>query len=443
MGYRFDGDLFDRYWTCHFVQSLPHSPASALHYPEQPVTINEEQEGEEKEDEEQEDEVTDDAKALFGSYESTREKFKQWWQRKILELLLTHRILMRHDYESKNIINEVERVLKRCKKASSDVEKTNELKLTASGSWDLGNQCKEILQDVSEDLKSTFEKLEEWNDRETKRGEEKPRWTQNDEKKYRKRIRELQTLIEKDQRRLRKLGSEVEKVQRGIETQEKQLIEERERKRADQEREAAQRDRERALREEQADRNIRWFTYVTIVFAPLSFAEGFYSMSAAPAHSLIVSPVKFCFAALAITVAIILLTIRIMPLLNRWKNEILEKKVVEKEVPEKEDDKTSWDNAMLSILRFLVNSLLYPMDVWRATSSRMTALAFSMGVIVDLIITPIFIIHWLVSLITLNFRDLYYSLNIIAEPKEEENPRSGPGRCRCWFRDTNRRGFQN
>ncbi|KUI72183.1 hypothetical protein VM1G_08060 [Cytospora mali] len=52
--------------------------------------------------------------------------------------------------------------------------------------------------------------------------------------------------------------------------------------------------------------NIRYFTYVTVIFLPLGFASSFYSMSGAPDHSLMISLVEFAIAAFAVTVILLL-----------------------------------------------------------------------------------------------------------------------------------------
>jgi hypothetical protein len=51
--------------------------------------------------------------------------------------------------------------------------------------------------------------------------------------------------------------------------------------------------------------NIRYFTYVTVIFLPLGFASSFYSMGGPPAHDLIIALVEFSVAALAVTVVLL------------------------------------------------------------------------------------------------------------------------------------------
>ncbi|KAL1849430.1 hypothetical protein Daus18300_013254 [Diaporthe australafricana] len=371
MGYRFDGDLFDRYWTCHLVESerctqtIPHDHDILR--------------------------SSEDIESVFKSYNKSREHFKQWWQRKILELLLTHRMLTKQIDESKKIFNKMEWILQSIEKISLSVGTRHEVIPTASDIWGLGEHRKELLQDLSDDLESTLGTLEGWNDREWKRGQETPRWTPHDEKKYRKRIKELQISLEQDQRRLWKLFPEVTRLQKRFEVRSKQFNEERE--------------RQRVQREALSDRNVRWFTYVTIVFAPLSFAEGFYSMGGAPEYGLIISLVKFCFAALAVTVAVILLTIAVMPDFKEWL-KILE--VWKINLVENEDGKRQrqpWDKLVLSVLDLLVIYLLYPRDVLKAKRSGSTTMGLTMGLILDLILAPVFVLYWLASFLALNLGD--------------------------------------
>ena len=145
MGYRFDGDMFNRYWTCHFVESERRTRANpCVHSMPSP----------------------EDLESVFESYTEGKEQFKQWWERKILELLLAHRMLRKQIVEGKKTIDRVTQIVEKFETSGPSVGTKYEVKITAAGIWELGKNCKDRLQQVADDIKSTSETMEEWNLRE-------------------------------------------------------------------------------------------------------------------------------------------------------------------------------------------------------------------------------------------------------------------------------------
>lgn len=148
MAFRFDGDFFDRYWTCHFID---HRPSGKL------------QSGRDHWIYQEEDEDLD----------------KQWTQRKVLELYFLHKILENIAVESIRFPEKVRSYLN---------IKQGSLALTSPSS--IKNPMNElqqfeiVLQLMEEDLAANLATLsEKWDHREADRGQEKPRWAPNDEKK--------------------------------------------------------------------------------------------------------------------------------------------------------------------------------------------------------------------------------------------------------------------
>ncbi|KAF3768201.1 hypothetical protein M406DRAFT_349693 [Cryphonectria parasitica EP155] len=137
ISFRFDGDFFDRYWTCHFIEHVPGEEDSDQDLPFPP--------GSEKE-------------LDSSDRSSNNNEQKKWWQRRVLEPYLLNRALDKIAHASCLFLDE---------------------------------QFEHALQSMEDDLTSTLSTVQKWNSREKDRGEENPRWTRNDEKKYRAAIKKL------------------------------------------------------------------------------------------------------------------------------------------------------------------------------------------------------------------------------------------------------------
>lgn len=248
VGFRFDGDIFDRYWTCHFIEHIPSS------YPFRGRTLP------------------------FTSPD--RHTDKQWRQRKVLELHLLDRILATILDSSRKILDQIAKELGVNVTLSSSVLNSD----IYLSSKDDSQKFEQLLQIMDDDITSVLHTLQKWSTREKDRGEEKPRWTRNDERKYRGIINKLQGSTERHIRDLEIRRDNVRKLKETLTTR----------------REKARQDLEFHWNE-----NIRYFTYVTVIFLPLGFASSFYSMGGPPAHDLIIALVEFSVAALAVTVVLL------------------------------------------------------------------------------------------------------------------------------------------
>lgn len=153
-------------------------------------------------------------------------------------------------------------------------------------------QFEKILELVEEDLTANLSTLrEKWNRRETDRGAEKPRWTANDEKKYRANINKLGIELERATGKLQANQDGIRKLKEFLATSRKSM--------------KSEMDRARNEKDRLRDADIRYLTYVTVIFQPLGFAASFYSMAGAPEPGLIVSLVEFSTAAFAVTIMLI------------------------------------------------------------------------------------------------------------------------------------------
>lgn len=249
MGFRFDGDFFDRYWTCHYIEH------------------------------------TDNPQKNLGwdfPFESSAEHAqKQWWQRKVLELHLLHRILRSATLSSLRILNEVRNELGVRDSTISFSILDSDAYFSTKENW---QRFEYILQAIDEDLTAVLRTLEKWDRREAERGQEKPRWTRNDERKYRGIISKLQGSTEREMRDLESHRNNIRKLKETLTTSRQKIRDDRELHR---------------------NENIRYFTYVTVIFLPLGFASSFYSMNGAPQYNLMISLIKFSIAAFAVTVGLL------------------------------------------------------------------------------------------------------------------------------------------
>lgn len=255
MGFRFDGDLFDRYWTCHFVQFVPclETPANSV-----PRFRLWKRNG----SHESLDSLGASAdKSKIPAHEWDfdfhhdalgRYKEKHWWQRKVLELYLLKRILTLVIRNSSQILDAVRENFD-----PLDSEKNSPSK----GNW---KGLERLLQVVDDDLNHILKTLEQWRTREKDRSTEPPRWTRNDERKYRSYINNFRSSTEQQKWELEIHRDRVGKLLDALKTSLEKI-------QADFEH--SQNDLERKREE-----NIRYFTYVTVIFLPLGFAASFFSM---------------------------------------------------------------------------------------------------------------------------------------------------------------------
>ncbi|KAL1874482.1 hypothetical protein Daus18300_003500 [Diaporthe australafricana] len=270
MSFRFDGDFFDRFWTCHFIEYMPRSAIRRK----------------------------DPEDSIFDERDWNSEK--QWSQRKVLELDFLKRILGRINAESKAFTCKVRTVLRIDDSSLAlapltwlkDFSKEH-MQGSIKDSMELLLRFEKVLELVEEDLAVNLGTLcEKWDRREMNRGDAKPRWTPNDDKKHGAFIHRLCVDVERATGKLQANHDDIRNLKEFLAASRKNL-------RTDMEREGNEKDRLR-------DADIRYLTYVTVIFQPLGFAASFYSMGGAPEPALIVSLVEFSAAAFVVTLVLIL-----------------------------------------------------------------------------------------------------------------------------------------
>ncbi|KAF2143199.1 uncharacterized protein K452DRAFT_225473, partial [Aplosporella prunicola CBS 121167] len=254
MSFRFTGDFFDRYWTCHFLEHKPRTDKRS---------------------------VTKDGKArifkLDHGHKRRQKKTKYpWQQRKVLELVLMDEILNEMASSARNVLDWAKNTLQGGFQKLQQKGSDNYLSLNER--WRVFEQ---ILQAVEEDLDENLERIKEWRARESDRGLERPRWTRNDERRYRPTMTRLSVLTKRKTRELERLKQNIQSF-----------------------REALTR-RLTSIRDDisfRGSENINLFTYVTVVFLPLGFTTGIFSMSEAPSRTTLIQMVITAIIALAITI---------------------------------------------------------------------------------------------------------------------------------------------
>uniref|UniRef100_A0A4E9E822 Mg2+ transporter zinc transport protein n=1 Tax=Gibberella zeae TaxID=5518 RepID=A0A4E9E822_GIBZA len=286
IGCRFDGDLIDRYWTVYFLESGRHARELDAEKAEAIVknTLrNQREEG-------SVGFTTLDLDALG-------ENKEPWRQRRILELLLFQRTMdqMRH-YTVETLNHVTSNVWKPSKTepramATPGTHEALTVPQAAprrvSSFQNFSQRCQlyqHILHKVEQDLAENLVAIDLWLNRERERQNEPPRWTFNDEIKYR-------TIISKLVIQNNRSVQEIQRIHANISHFKDFLTLELERMRneADQRRED----------------NIKRFTYVTVIFLPLSFGTGVFSMSNAPSGQTLESMIKTSAVAFGATIVLL------------------------------------------------------------------------------------------------------------------------------------------
>ena len=241
ISFRIVGDFFDRYWTCHVIESFSNCENETFQ------TVG-------------------------------NQAMEHWQQRKVLELILFERILSKVRKGANDIIGAIEKGA--AEKAS--VEETylfGNLRFEDRSIKDL-QEILQILVVLKNSFASILEIIDLWKDRESTRGQDRPRWTRNDEQKYRRSINRRLAAQERCIRDLRNQHARIEFLIDLVSSAQEAI---------------------RSARSLHEAENIRLFTYVTIFFLPVGLASSLFSMGQIPEHSVIITMIITAFIALFIT----------------------------------------------------------------------------------------------------------------------------------------------
>lgn len=243
LGFRFDGDMFDRHWTCLVVNSVANVPA-------------------------------------IRRFTDARLDKRAKCKRKIQELILAWDNLDQAVRETRRLTQELEVKLDEGIKSFADLSSEQYLATTQVHLQEM----RKLLESMNANLSMTFNVISRWDAREGERAQQ-PRWTRNDERKYREHISFLRSANENKTLELKDIHSDVkaleERFATTLSTNVVRIAE------------------GRSLREAE---NMRLFTYVTVVFLPLGFASSVFSMSGVPDRPLLVNMITCAIVALVLTV---------------------------------------------------------------------------------------------------------------------------------------------
>lgn len=261
MGFRFDGDILDRYWTCHFIEYNPQKLVEPKNH----------------EDDKLPNLHSKMTRRVVGAL-----KDNAWRQRRILELVLFDLILEEMLRSTREILKEAQRCIERSFRPESldslDGQVSNSIFLDPLTMIDkvdndnflstitLWNELEPIFQLVRDALNENLATIKLWMEREKEHRRDELQWTLNDERDYRGAISTLQVLnrhkIDRLERYSANIASFNASFARKLEAMRNDL-------------------------DQRGANDIRLFTYVTVVFLPVGFATSVFSMSGAPSgHTL-------------------------------------------------------------------------------------------------------------------------------------------------------------
>ncbi|KAF4461618.1 Mg2+ transporter -like Zinc transport [Fusarium albosuccineum] len=249
MSFRLDGDFFDRYWTCWFLEAGPRVSTW----------------------EKTSHSITEEVRSLLEGELHDRKravpKKAPWRQRRILELLLFDRVIRQMRVGADEILRRAELI------ASGKIEGLGNRDLPSlDWSPDAGyigmlavnkryQRIRQILRAVEGDLTENLVKIDLWSNREEQRRGAEPRWPLKDENRYRGVISKLLISNAHHVQQLKLSHASITRFKEEL-TKELEII--------------------RDTVDQRRANDIQRFTYVTIVFLPLGFATGLFSMNGTP-----------------------------------------------------------------------------------------------------------------------------------------------------------------
>ena len=279
IGFRFVGDLRDRFWTCHFV---------ARNHRKDGFTN-----------------VVDDKRNNWGYRFTKEERFlnEKLHQRRVLEATYIDRAT----WEMKVSVGDILDFMNKELRTHDTRDPQNESFELIYNRSRLYFRAAELLRDMSQRQEIAINTITEWENREETRGV-RSRWSRKDEERFGEKIRELNRQIRINVQQLKAQRNRVQDQLRFAEHRHTDLI-------------GYMQLREARTSTRSAE-DVRLFTYVTIIFLPLSFSSSLFSMAGTPESETIVTMIQVTVIALAIT----LLSLANMKLLDRywtfWANTI-------------------------------------------------------------------------------------------------------------------------
>ena len=254
LSFRFVGDLRDRYWTCHFLSSASHGFKGFV---DQHFTY------------------PDSMEKVYG---------EKLGQRKLLELFFVEQILSEVQQNIDRILSAFRKELDETLDPHSD---NSEYVLDYSSR---SLNARNLLGAVSQQLDSSISAIEQWEKREDNRNF-RSRWSPKDKKRYGEKLGESSLRCKSKVQQLRMQQSRLKEQRRAAEQRHNELV--------------SDKSLQEARRNTRSAADVRLFTYVTIIFLPLSFSSSLFSMAGKPNGHTISVMVPTTVVALTITLLLL------------------------------------------------------------------------------------------------------------------------------------------
>lgn len=256
LSFRFVGDLRDRFWTCYFFSSVNHGF----------------------------DGFVDEYYRFSGTEDRLHAETQG--QRKVLELSYVDKALG----EMRRSIDKILTAFDKDLDAPEAKDPANESFIFIHDSSSLYLEIEGKLRIVSQQLDNSLSTIEQWEKREEARGL-RSRWSRKDEERHGGKLRDLTLKCKFTVQQLRTQQGRLREQRRIANQRHSNLVSYKQLQEA------------RTSTHQAAD--VRLFTYVTIIFLPLSFSSSLFSMAGAPKSSTIYSMVPTTAIALMLTFLLI------------------------------------------------------------------------------------------------------------------------------------------
>lgn len=292
LSFRFVGDLRDQFWTCHFFSSVKDGFHGFI-------------------------------EEYYGSGDS---KYKvhadRQGQRKVLELSYVEKALSAAKRSVNKILSAFEKDLNAPETRDAATQSSAISQDYSSVYLEIGRKISNVLQQ----LDATFNAIEQWEKREETRGF-RSRWSKKDESTYGEKLRDLTTQCKVSVQQLRVQHGRLREQQRAADQGHNSLM--------------SYKQLQEARASTQLAADVRVFTYVTIIFLPLTFSSSLFSMAGAPQGSTIFVMIPTTVIALTVTVIVL----ANMKILHRHWNSLLNKIRAQTRNRMKADEQTQkWKN---------------------------------------------------------------------------------------------------
>ncbi|OAP63212.1 hypothetical protein AYL99_02439 [Fonsecaea erecta] len=366
IGFRFDGDLYDRYWTCYVAVYLPQCDTQDRWFAD-----------------------VDSFKLMRPTGEGNKDT--EHSQRKILEARWFERATRIICEETRNILRVISGILGedrngRYTATSYDTFRANfETNKTTYAQY--GEMVK-FLRHVLDNLEAIRNVADKWENRATTR-EVQPRWTRDDEAAYAQEISIWCRRAQANVHNMAHLENQIQAKLDHIKQLREWLLDDLQLKEA-------------RVSNRSAD-DVRIFTYATVVFLPLSFASSIFSMGGAPSHSTAVSFVTAAVIALVATIAFVLNAGTVMRAITQWKILVFD---LPDEAGFTEHSESQWRKVGLKFIDWFVR---YPagrvLVAWKVVR-RKDRKAVAGKLLLGILLFPLFAFTWIFGFLGLNLYDL-------------------------------------